>query len=106
MRSSSVLCLVLLSIDADFEPKLCLKRQNCYNNLELFHCCLSRFNDSCFGLGFCLFLEDEGAKGYAHWVCSTLQDESNRNTEVYLFNIVEMNAIPAAHVVLTKYVGR
>ncbi|XP_010139963.1 PREDICTED: tetratricopeptide repeat protein 37-like, partial [Buceros rhinoceros silvestris] len=53
-----------------------------------------------------LSMHDEGAKGYAHWVCSTLQDESNRNTEVYLFNIVEMNAIPAAHVVLTKYVER
>ncbi|NWR58481.1 TTC37 protein, partial [Bucorvus abyssinicus] len=53
-----------------------------------------------------LSMHDEGAKGYAHWVCSTLQDESNRNTEVYLFNIVEMNGIPAAHVVLTKYVER
>lgn len=56
--------------------------------------------------GVCLFLETEGAKGYAHWVCSTLQDKANRNTELYLYNIVQMNAIPAAQVVLSKYIGR
>lgn len=48
----------------------------------------------------------EGAKGYAHWVCSTLQDKSNRDTEQYLYNIVEMNAIPAAQVVMSKYTER
>ncbi|KAM6229960.1 superkiller complex protein 3 isoform 2-T2 [Porphyrio hochstetteri] len=53
-----------------------------------------------------LSMHTEGAKGYAHWVCSTLQDKSNRNTELYLYNIVQMNAIPAAQVVLTKYVER
>uniref|UniRef100_A0A8C4XJG7 Tetratricopeptide repeat domain 37 n=1 Tax=Falco tinnunculus TaxID=100819 RepID=A0A8C4XJG7_FALTI len=53
-----------------------------------------------------LSMHTEGAKGYAHWVCSTLQDKSNRNTELYTYNIVEMNAIPAAQVVLSKYTER
>uniref|UniRef100_A0A672TME5 SKI3 subunit of superkiller complex n=1 Tax=Strigops habroptila TaxID=2489341 RepID=A0A672TME5_STRHB len=53
-----------------------------------------------------LSMHTEGAKGYAHWVCSTLQDKSNRNTELYLYNIVQMNAIPAAQVVLSKYTER
>ncbi|XP_032848977.1 tetratricopeptide repeat protein 37 [Tyto alba] len=53
-----------------------------------------------------LSMHIEGAKGYAHWVCSTLQDKSNRNTELYLYNIVQMNAIPAAQVVLSKYTER
>ncbi|XP_030323083.1 tetratricopeptide repeat protein 37 [Calypte anna] len=53
-----------------------------------------------------LRMHNEGAKGYAHWVCSTLQDKSNRNTELYQYNIVQMNAVPAAHVVLGKYTER
>ncbi|KAM6302205.1 superkiller complex protein 3 isoform 1-T2 [Podargus strigoides] len=53
-----------------------------------------------------LSMHTEGAKGYAYWVCSTLQDKSNRNTELYLYNIVQMNAIPAAQVVLSKYTER
>ncbi|NXC46792.1 TTC37 protein, partial [Penelope pileata] len=53
-----------------------------------------------------LSMHTEGAKGYAHWVCSTLQDKSNRNTEQYLYNIVQMNAIPAAQVVMSKYTER
>ncbi|XP_074789347.1 superkiller complex protein 3 [Athene noctua] len=53
-----------------------------------------------------LSMHTEGAKGYAHWVCSTLQDKSNRNTELYQYNIVQMNAIPAAQVVLSKYTER
>ncbi|NXL93266.1 TTC37 protein, partial [Alectura lathami] len=53
-----------------------------------------------------LSMHNEGAKGYAHWVCSTLQDKSNRNTEHYLYNIVQMNAIPAAQVVMSKYTER
>ncbi|OXB66908.1 hypothetical protein ASZ78_013569 [Callipepla squamata] len=53
-----------------------------------------------------LSMHTEGAKGYAHWVCSTLQDKSNRDTEQYLYNIVEMNAIPAAQVVMSKYTER
>ncbi|XP_068279218.1 superkiller complex protein 3 isoform X1 [Nyctibius grandis] len=53
-----------------------------------------------------LSMHTEGAKGYAHWVCSTLQDKSNRNTELYLYNIVQMNAIPAAQVLLSKYTER
>ncbi|XP_021235950.1 tetratricopeptide repeat protein 37 [Numida meleagris] len=53
-----------------------------------------------------LSMHTEGAKGYAHWVCSTLQDRSNRDTEQYLYNIVEMSAIPAAQVVMSKYTER
>ncbi|KFQ12766.1 Tetratricopeptide repeat protein 37 [Leptosomus discolor] len=53
-----------------------------------------------------LSMHNEGVKGYAHWVCSTLQDKSNRNTELYLYNIVQMNAIPGAQVVLSKYTER
>ncbi|XP_077571845.1 tetratricopeptide repeat protein 37 isoform X2 [Stigmatopora nigra] len=48
----------------------------------------------------------EGIKGYAHWVCSTLLDKSKRNSEVYRYNIVQMNAITAAQVALTKYTER
>ncbi|KAM4707819.1 superkiller complex protein 3 [Discoglossus pictus] len=53
-----------------------------------------------------LTLHMEGAKGYAHWVCTTLQDKSNRATELYRYNIVQMNAIPAAHIALSKYTDR
>lgn len=52
------------------------------------------------------FLKTEGAIGYAYWVCTTLQDKSNRETELYRYNIVQMNAIPAAQVVLSKYIGK
>lgn len=47
----------------------------------------------------------EGVKGYAYWVCSTLLDKSNRDSELYRYNIVQMNAISAAQVALTKYTG-
>ncbi|XP_075037195.1 superkiller complex protein 3 [Mixophyes fleayi] len=53
-----------------------------------------------------LSMHAEGAKGYAHWVCTTLQDKSNRNTELYRYNIVQMNAITAAHLALHKYTDR
>lgn len=53
-----------------------------------------------------LSMHTEGALGYAYWVCTTLQDKSNRETELYQYNILQMNAIPAAQVVLCKYVGR
>ncbi|XP_061478349.1 superkiller complex protein 3 isoform X4 [Rhineura floridana] len=53
-----------------------------------------------------LSMHTEGAKGYAHWVCSTLQDKTNRNTELYRYNILQMNAIPAAQIALTKYTER
>ncbi|XP_057594875.1 SKI3 subunit of superkiller complex protein [Hippopotamus amphibius kiboko] len=53
-----------------------------------------------------LSMHTEGAIGYAHWVCTTLQDKSNRDTELYRYNILQMNAIPAAQVVLSKYVER
>lgn len=47
----------------------------------------------------------EGVKGYAYWVCSTLLDKSNRDSELYRYNIVQMNAVSAAQVALTKYTG-
>lgn len=53
-----------------------------------------------------LRMHTEGAKGYAHWVCKTLLDKSNRNTELYRYNIVQMNAITAAHLALNKYTER
>ncbi|XP_023563439.1 tetratricopeptide repeat protein 37 [Octodon degus] len=53
-----------------------------------------------------LSMHTEGAIGYAHWVCTTLQDKSNRETELYQYNILQMNAIPAAQVALCKYVER
>uniref|UniRef100_A0A8B9JX45 Tetratricopeptide repeat domain 37 n=1 Tax=Astyanax mexicanus TaxID=7994 RepID=A0A8B9JX45_ASTMX len=48
----------------------------------------------------------EGVKGYAHWVCSTLLDKSNRDSELYRYNIVQMNAVSSAQVALTKYTER
>ncbi|XP_033828592.1 tetratricopeptide repeat protein 37 [Periophthalmus magnuspinnatus] len=48
----------------------------------------------------------EGVKGYAHWVCSTLLDKSNRDSELYRYNIVQMNAVSAAQVALSKYTER
>uniref|UniRef100_A0A3P8YLR4 Tetratricopeptide repeat domain 37 n=1 Tax=Esox lucius TaxID=8010 RepID=A0A3P8YLR4_ESOLU len=48
----------------------------------------------------------EGVKGYAHWVCATLLDKSNRDSELYRYNIVQMNAVSAAQVSLSKYTER
>ncbi|XP_015228816.1 PREDICTED: tetratricopeptide repeat protein 37 [Cyprinodon variegatus] len=48
----------------------------------------------------------EGVKGYAYWVCSTLLDKTNRDSELYRYNIVQMNAVSAAHVALCKYTER
>ncbi|MBN3316771.1 TTC37 protein, partial [Atractosteus spatula] len=48
----------------------------------------------------------EGVKGYAHWVCSTLLDKTNRRSELYRYNIVQMNAISAAQLALCKYTER
>ncbi|XP_036000323.1 tetratricopeptide repeat protein 37 [Fundulus heteroclitus] len=48
----------------------------------------------------------EGVKGYAYWVCCTLLDKSNRDSELYRYNIVQMNATSAAHVALCKYTER
>uniref|UniRef100_A0A671KS45 Tetratricopeptide repeat protein 37-like n=1 Tax=Sinocyclocheilus anshuiensis TaxID=1608454 RepID=A0A671KS45_9TELE len=48
----------------------------------------------------------EGVKGYAYWVYSTLLDRSNRDSEIYLYNIVQMNAVSAAQVALSKYTER
>lgn len=43
--------------------------------------------------------------GYACWVCSTLLDKSNRDSELYRYNILQMNATSAAQVALCKYTG-
>uniref|UniRef100_W5M043 SKI3 subunit of superkiller complex n=1 Tax=Lepisosteus oculatus TaxID=7918 RepID=W5M043_LEPOC len=48
----------------------------------------------------------EGVKGYGHWVCSTLLDKTNRKSELYRYNIVQMNAISAAQLALCKYTER
>ncbi|XP_073716319.1 superkiller complex protein 3 [Misgurnus anguillicaudatus] len=48
----------------------------------------------------------EGVKAYAYWVCSTLLDKSNRDSGLYLYNIVQMNAVLAAQVALSKYTER
>ncbi|KAJ8414949.1 hypothetical protein AAFF_G00024720 [Aldrovandia affinis] len=48
----------------------------------------------------------EGVKGYAYWVCSTLLDKSNRESDLYRYNIIQMNAISAAQVTLCKYTER
>lgn len=48
----------------------------------------------------------EGVKGYAYWVCATLLDKSNRDSELYRYNIVQMNAVSAAQVALSKYTER
>lgn len=53
-----------------------------------------------------LSMHTEGAIGYAYWVCTTLQDKTNRETELYQYNILQMNAVPAAQGVLCKYVER
>ncbi|ELV10157.1 Tetratricopeptide repeat protein 37 [Tupaia chinensis] len=53
----------------------------------------------------CWIGQTEGGLGYAYWVCTTLQDKSNRETELYQYNILQMNAVPAAQVVLSKYIG-
>ncbi|XP_078313322.1 superkiller complex protein 3-like [Crassostrea virginica] len=45
----------------------------------------------------------EGSLGYAHWVCSLLQDKTKRNTEVYNYAIHQMAALPAASDALTRY---
>ena len=49
--------------------------------------------------------QTEGVKGYAFWVCSTLLDKSNRDSELYRYNIVQMNAVSAAQTALSKYTG-
>ncbi|XP_012671452.2 tetratricopeptide repeat protein 37 [Clupea harengus] len=48
----------------------------------------------------------EGVNGYACWVCSTLLDKSNRDSELYRYNILQMNATSAAQVALCKYTER
>ncbi|XP_061172794.1 superkiller complex protein 3-like [Saccostrea echinata] len=45
----------------------------------------------------------EGSLGYAHWVCTLLQDETKHNTEMYSYAIHQMLAVPAASDALVKY---
>uniref|UniRef100_A0A8C5A4V2 SKI3 subunit of superkiller complex n=1 Tax=Gadus morhua TaxID=8049 RepID=A0A8C5A4V2_GADMO len=61
---------------------------------------------SLFHDGFSLPPQTEGVKGYAFWVCSTLLDKSNRDSELYRYNIVQMNAVSAAQTALSKYTER
>ncbi|KAK3606262.1 hypothetical protein CHS0354_037938 [Potamilus streckersoni] len=48
----------------------------------------------------------EGAIGYAHWVCSLLQDKTKHNTEMFRYAIEQMSAIPAASDALSRYLAR
>ncbi|XP_066273178.1 tetratricopeptide repeat protein 37-like [Branchiostoma lanceolatum] len=48
----------------------------------------------------------EGGMGYANWVCATLQDTTNRSSDVYRYNIVQMGAVMAASLALSKYTDR
>lgn len=53
-----------------------------------------------------LSIHTEGVKGYAYWVCSTLLDKSNRESELYRYNILQMDAMSTAQVALSKYTER
>lgn len=45
----------------------------------------------------------EGSLGYAHWVCTLLQDKAKHSTEMYRYAIHQMSAIPAASDALARY---
>ncbi len=47
----------------------------------------------------------ESSLGYAHWVCSALQDHSQLDTDLYQYAIHQMAAVPAASDALAKYTG-
>ncbi|KAK6188238.1 hypothetical protein SNE40_004461 [Patella caerulea] len=48
----------------------------------------------------------EGSVGYAHWVCSMLQDHSKHHTDMFQYSIKQMAAIPSATDTLTRYLER
>ncbi|KAL3865870.1 hypothetical protein ACJMK2_043219 [Sinanodonta woodiana] len=48
----------------------------------------------------------EGAIGYAHWVCSLLQEKTKHNTAMFRYAIEQMSAIPAASDALSRYLAR
>ena len=49
----------------------------------------------------------ESSIGYAQWVCHTLVDTKlDKKSDLYRFNIVQMNALPAAMVAIGKYAGK
>ncbi|XP_056022044.1 SKI3 subunit of superkiller complex protein-like [Ostrea edulis] len=45
----------------------------------------------------------EGSLGYAHWVCTLLQDKTKHGTEMYSYAIHQMSAVPAASDALVRY---
>ena len=47
----------------------------------------------------------EGSLGYAHWVCSMLQDTSKHSTELFQYAVQHMRAIPAAADSISRYIG-
>lgn len=51
-------------------------------------------------------LQIESAIGYAHWVCSVIQDETKGRSELFTYAIKQMAAIPAASDALAKYLDR
>ncbi|XP_033634939.1 tetratricopeptide repeat protein 37-like [Asterias rubens] len=54
-----------------------------------------------------LATHSEGAVGYAHWVCETLLDSSlDMTSQLYRYNIVQMNAVSLATVGLDKVTDR
>ncbi|ESP01284.1 hypothetical protein LOTGIDRAFT_230642 [Lottia gigantea] len=48
----------------------------------------------------------EGSIGYAHWVCTVLQDTKKHHTDLYQYCIKQMAAIPSAADTLTRYLER
>jgi len=53
-----------------------------------------------------LAIHEEGCIGYAHWVCSTLQEHSSLDPQTYHYSIERMAAIPAAADALIRYTER
>lgn len=51
-------------------------------------------------------MQVEGSLGYAHWVCTLLQDKAKHSTEMYRYAIHQMSAIPAASDALARYLGK
>lgn len=53
----------------------------------------------------CLHFQMEGGLGYGHWVCSMLLNSDRKDSNLYLYAIEQMGAIPAASDALAKYTG-
>ncbi len=50
--------------------------------------------------------QSEASLGYAHWVCSTLQEKVHQDEGLYKYSIEQMAAIPVAADALAKYLGK